>query len=73
MVCSNNNCSRAGFDLVGLSSSLAIFISQNFDSDDLGILGTLFTTLGDNLSLISVSRSACESKEESSNNFNNKF
>lgn len=72
MACSNNNCSCAGFDLVGLSSSLAIFISQNIDTDDLGILGAFFTTLGDNLSLISVSRYACESKE-SSNNFNNKF
>lgn len=67
MSCSNNNCSCAGFDLVGLSSSLAIFISQNFDSDDLGILGAFFTTLGDNLSLIYTSRSMCESKNSDNN------
>ena len=59
---SNNKCSSAGFDLIGLSSSLAIFTSKNMDADDLGILGAFFTTLGDNLSLIATSRSACESK-----------
>ena len=63
----NNNCSCAGFDLIGLSSSIAIFISQNFDTDDLGILGAFFTTLGDNLSLVSASRSACENQQSSDN------
>lgn len=83
---SNNNCSCAGFDLVGLSSSLAFFISKNFDSDDLGILGAFFTTLGDNISLIASSRAICESKisnnstlssidlsTKSTDNFYNKF
>lgn len=62
MNCSNNNCSSAGFDLVGLSSSLAIFISQNVENDNLGILGAFFTTLGDNISLIATAKTACESK-----------
>ena len=62
----NKNCSCAGFDLVGLSSSLAIFISKNVDGDDLGLLGALFTTIGDNLSLIAASRSACELNNENS-------
>ena len=61
---STKNCSCAGFDLVGLSSSLAIFISKNVDSDDLGLLGALFTTLGDNISLIAASRTDCESSNE---------
>lgn len=65
MISSNNNCSCSGFDLVGLSSSLAIFISQNSSTDDLSILVALFTTLGDNLSLIATSRSVCESKNPS--------
>ena len=64
MANSNNNCSCSGLDLIGLSSSLAILISQNLDSDDLSILGAFFTTLGDNLSLIATSRSICESNDE---------
>ena len=52
---SNNNCTCAGFDLIGLSSSLAIFISQNVDLENLGILAALFTTIGDNLALIATS------------------
>lgn len=66
MSCLNNNCSYAGLDLVGLSSSLAIFISQTFNLDDLVILSAFFTTLGDNLALISTSKSICESKNSDS-------
>lgn len=64
MYFSNNNCSSAGFDLVGVSSSLAVFISKNVELEDLGILAALFTTIGDNLALIATSRAACESKTQ---------
>lgn len=62
MSCLKNNCSSSGFDLVGVSSSLAIFISKNVALEDLSILAALFTTIGDNLALIATSRAACESK-----------
>ena len=40
-------------DLVVLSSTLAIAISKDFFSEDLLILAAFFTTLGDNLALLS--------------------
>ena len=67
MNCSNNNCSSAGLDLIGLSSSIAILISQNFELEDLGILAALFTTIGDNLALIATSRAACEAQKAINN------
>ena len=39
-------------DLVILSSTLSIAISKEFSSEDLLILATFFTTLGDNLALL---------------------
>ena len=42
-------------ELVVLSSTLSIAISNEFCSDDLVILATFFTTLGDNLALLSLS------------------
>lgn len=48
----------SGCNLVGLSSSLAILISQNLSSDDISILGAFFTTLGDNLALIATTQSS---------------
>ena len=50
----SNNCS--GNNLIALSSSLAILIGNEFDTDDLNVLGAFFTTLGDNLSLIAATR-----------------
>lgn len=70
MSCLNNNCSSAGFDLVGISSSLAIFISKNVNLDDLGVLAALFTTIGDNLALIATSRASCEANQETLENQN---
>ena len=67
MNCSNNNCCSAGFDLVGLSSSIAILISQNVELEDLGILAALFTTIGDNLALIATSRASCEAQKAITN------
>ena len=64
MANSNNNCSCSGLDLIALASSLAILISKNADTDDLNILSSFFSALGDNIALIATSRSICESNEE---------
>lgn len=58
-----NNCSSTGFDLVGVSSSLAIFISNSFGTDDLAIIAAFLSCLGDNIALIGASKSACEPKK----------
>lgn len=47
-----NNIS--GSELVTLASTLSIYISKDLTPDDLAKLGSFFTTLGDNLSLISI-------------------
>ena len=49
-----NNCS--GYNLVGLASSLAILISKDFNSEDLAILATFITVLGDNLALLAATK-----------------
>ena len=41
-------------ELVALSSSLAIAISNEFSKDDLAILAAFFTALGDNLAILSL-------------------
>ena len=41
-------------ELVALASTFAITISQKFSKDDLVILATFFTILGDNLALLSL-------------------
>lgn len=46
----SNNCS--GANLIGLASSLAILISEQFDADELNILASFFSALGDNLGII---------------------
>lgn len=51
----DNDCS--GSNLVALASALAILISEDFDTDELTILGAFFTALGDNLALIAASKS----------------
>ena len=50
----SNNC--YGYNLVGLSSSLAILISNQFDADELNILSAFFSALGDNLALIAATK-----------------
>ena len=49
----SNNCS--GFNLVALASSLAILISQEFETDELNILAAFFSALGDNIAIIAAS------------------
>ena len=50
----NNNCS--GCDFVGLAASVAIFISKQVDPNNLDILASFFSALGDNLGIISASK-----------------
>lgn len=50
----SNNCS--GFNLVGLSSSLAILISEQFEADELAVLAAFITALGDNLALLAATK-----------------
>ena len=41
-------------ELVALASTLAIAISNEFSNDDLIVLAAFFTTLGDNLAILSL-------------------
>lgn len=50
----SSNCSGAG--LIALSGSLAILISEQFETDDLNVLAAFFTSLGDNIAIIAASR-----------------
>ena len=50
----NNNCS--GCDFVGLAATVAIFISKQVDSNNLDILASFFSALGDNLGIIAASK-----------------
>ncbi len=63
-----NNC--FGYELIGLSSSLSIAISKELNSEDLGLLGAFFTTLGDNLALLSVTKAINESNKNGNCNPN---
>lgn len=50
----SNNCS--GCSLIGLAASLAIFISENIDSDNLDAFAAFFSAVGDNLGIIAASQ-----------------
>ena len=49
-----DNCSS--YNLIGLASTLAIFISKNIDSSNLDAFAALFSAIGDNLGIISASQ-----------------
>lgn len=53
-----NNLS--GTELIGLSSSLAIFISQDLSADETSIIASFITALGDNLAIIASTKSSEE-------------
>ncbi len=54
----NSNCS--GSNLIGLSSSLALIVSQDLSAEELGILATFFTCFADNLAIIAITKNSCE-------------
>lgn len=53
--------SLSGCELVTLAAILAVSISQNLSSDEAGILGNFFTSLGDNLNTISSAKLSTQS------------
>lgn len=42
----------SGLNLIGLACSLAILISENLTTEEIGTLSAFFTALGDNLAII---------------------
>ena len=53
----------SGYNLIGLSSSLAILISENLSALDTGILAGFFTGIGDNLAILATSKALEEEKK----------
>ena len=51
-----NTNSLSGCNLLGISSTLAITLSQNLSTEEIGILGAFFTSLGDNLALLAITK-----------------
>lgn len=46
-------------ELVALSSAIAVSLSSELNAEELARLGSFLTTLGDNLSLISIQKENC--------------
>lgn len=55
----------SGSELVALASIIAIFLSEPLNNDEINILASFITTIGDNLAIIAGSK---ESNETSDNN-----
>lgn len=53
-------------NLIGLASLLAILLSNDLNTEEIGILAAFFTSLGDNLALITASPSfaLCEENND---------
>lgn len=60
-MCLNN---LSSCELIGLASSLAIFLGENLSAEEVNILAAFITSLGDNLAIIA----ATKSNEDSNNN-----
>lgn len=52
----------SGCNLIGLSSSLSIYLCENLSEEEISALSAFFTTLGDNLALCIVN--GCKDKKE---------
>ena len=46
----------SGCNFIGLAASLAIFISEQVEPDNLDVLASFFSALGDNLGIIAASK-----------------
>ena len=58
-----------GGQLAFTATTIAIAIAKEVqDNDDLNILASLFTVIGDNIALIAAQRQACESSNSSDSN-----
>jgi hypothetical protein len=53
-------CCCPGDDLVLLAALIAISIARDADTDTLNILGSFYSSLGQNLSTIAAKRQLCE-------------
>ena len=49
-----NISNLSGSNLIALASSLAVLISQDLTSDELGSLAAFFSALGDNLAILAI-------------------
>lgn len=59
-----NSCnSPSGCELVTLASTLSCIIAKNLSIDDINILASFLSSLGDNLATIAAVQSACEDNE----------
>ena len=57
-----NSCNcLSGCELVTLASTLSCIISKNLNTDDMSILASFLSALGDNLATIAAVQSTCES------------
>lgn len=52
-------------NLIGLSSSLAILISENLSSDELSLLAAFFTSFADNIAIIAAKKAISDSQDSS--------
>ncbi len=57
----------SGCNLIGLSSSLSIFLAQNLTPDEISVLSAFFTAVGDNLALIASNESSSLQEENKKN------
>lgn len=57
-----------GCNLIGLASSVAIYICQNSSKEETEVLAAFFTALGDNIALCSLSKEDSNSKEKKKGN-----
>lgn len=58
---------KSGCELVYLASSFSLAISQGLDCDDINLLASFFSAVGDNLAIIATQ---CSNQNESSCNSN---
>lgn len=61
---SNSFCNNIGYDLVLISSLLAILISKELTVDDQNLLAALLQSIGDNLSILATVQEICEEKNQ---------
>ena len=57
----------SGYNLISLSSSLAILLSENMSAIDIGILASFIVSLGDNLAILATTKSNQTKKVEENN------
>ena len=60
-----NSCKLlSGCELVTLASTLSCIIAKNLSTDDINILASFLSSLGDNLATIAAVQSTCETNSQ---------